>query len=98
MALLNMPRLPSLPSTSTETRRRWLAALAMGLIAVVTLVVSLAATPDAIWYPLFGTDAGISPVDPANLQLVWPTVGHEVAWAPTWLAGAAATLLTFALL
>lgn len=98
MALLNMPRLPSLPSTSTETRRRWLAALAMGLIAVVTLVVSLAATPDAIWYPLFGTDAGISPVDPANLQLVWPTVGHVVAWAPTWLAGAAATLLTFALL
>ena len=93
-----MLRVPSLPPTSIDTRRRLLTALVMVLIAAVTLVARRATATDAIWYPLFGADASVFQVDRASLQLVWPMVGQGVAWAPAWIAGTAIALLAFALL
>lgn len=90
-----MLRVSPVPSPSFNTQRRVPAPLVMALIAVVILAVRRATAVDAIWYPLIGSDAGVSPVDPANLQLVWPMLGQGVAWVPVWLAGAAIAILAF---
>jgi len=85
------------PPTSANKPRHIVAAIVMGAIAALTLFVNQSTAADAYWYPLFGTNATVSPVDSPGLQFVWPKVGMAIGLFPVWLAGIAVVLLVFVL-